>query len=63
MSRKDFELIAAVLREAHDQTDASSTARLLTDSLAEDFAHALARTNDRFDRARFLRACGVPSCT
>lgn len=28
-------------------------------AMADMFAHELAGTNPRFDRARFLRACGV----
>jgi len=28
-------------------------------AVAREFAHALRRTNDRFDEERFLKACGV----
>jgi hypothetical protein len=56
MTRKDFELIARVLREAHSQLTAGSIAAIIVESLAEDFAHDLAATNPRFDRARFLKA-------
>lgn len=53
MSRRDFELIAWTLkRYAEDRFGGE-----LPEGLAEAFADALARTNDRFDRGRFLRAC------
>jgi hypothetical protein len=52
MTKKDFELIAAVLR-------ANSTETVVRERVALDFADELAATNPRFDRARFLRACGV----
>ena len=63
MTRKDYELIAAALAATnqHKATDddyregwfaaASSVAHRLADSLASD--------NPRFDRARFLAACGI----
>lgn len=52
MTRKDFELIAAVLRNAPLHTQGCA----YVDELAEDFADALAETNPRFDRDRFLAA-------
>ncbi|WP_109798667.1 hypothetical protein [Novosphingobium meiothermophilum] len=61
MTRKDYELIAAAVSEARaDMADhpgrlagAAQTARRL--------ASALRTTNPRFDRDRFLAACGVDS--
>lgn len=50
MTRKDYVLIAAALREARTVAEA---ARLLADQLAQD--------NPRFDRERFLKAAGVQS--
>jgi hypothetical protein len=50
MTRKDFELIATAIREYGAQT---GTAQFL---LAGIFADALAATNPRFDRARFIEA-------
>ena len=46
MTRRDFELIAGVLRETN-----------ATPEQAQAFASALAATNPRFDRERFLSAC------
>lgn len=62
MTRKDFELIARTIAALHDEMSAleyepvgTGTVRLAALKLAE----ALATTNPRFDRARFLSACGV----
>ena len=55
MSRKDFELIASIIR---DLSVLPADVRAL---VAGKFATELSNTNARFDRARFLRACGVVS--
>lgn len=58
MTRKDFQLIADVLKGLSlnwgGHLNDASHARVV-----EDFADKLASTNPNFDRARFLRACGV----
>lgn len=51
MTKRDFELIADVLRHNEGYLPESAAAIL---RLA--FAEALKRTNDRFDTERFLRA-------
>ena len=51
MSHAHFRTIAAILRE--ELAAAPITSRPIVDR----FADALARTNPRFDRARFLTAC------
>jgi hypothetical protein len=51
VTRHDFELIAAVVR---DTMAVRAPGRV---ALAVDFAHALAGTNPAFNRARFVRAC------
>lgn len=54
MSKKDFELIAAVL-DLYLSIPAATRK-----GLALRFADALSgQASGRFDRARFLRACGV----
>ena len=53
MQRKHFELIAETVR---DMPNANTTERR---NIAQWFADKLASTNPNFDRARFLRACGV----
>lgn len=53
MSRKDYELIAEVFAKAIH----SNIASLYT--LAEAMANRLEADNPRFDRMRFLKACGL----
>ncbi len=65
MTRQDFQLIADVLKGwvAQDPRMADMRGEQETTNAAVGIAHnmasALAATNPRFDRARFLRACGV----
>ena len=53
MTRKDFELIARVLRNSTELGGAERVA------LAWEFAGALRETNGRFDAQRFVKACSV----
>ena len=55
MSKRDFELIATTIRE-HKQ--GKRTMRL-----ADSLADALATTNSRFDRKKFIAACSVHDST
>ena len=65
MSRKDYELVAGVFRNhvvsmmtcGKDNYAAQVTELGI---LAEDMASALQGNNPRFNRARFLQACGIP---
>ena len=53
MTRKDFQLIADVLK-------ASSTSpvnRMVINELAVTFASELAKTNPRFNKELFIKAC------
>ena len=63
MTKKDFELIANTLLAARWEGP-TPTGRNYIDydtypPLVNDFADALATTNPRFDRARYLKACGI----
>jgi len=64
MTRKDFQLIADAVRqlrtfEAHDAELSEDVAHAVRwSSVADTLASALATTNPRFDRDRFLEACG-----
>lgn len=51
MTRKDYQLIAEVFARSAGDDLAKLIALNLADKLAED--------NPRFDKARFLTACGV----
>lgn len=52
MTRKDFEKIASTIKGLM-VGDAER------EIVAREFAVMLAATNDRFDKGRFLKACGV----
>lgn len=53
MTRKDYELIAGVIATAwHGSADTRA-------DLSNRFADELESTNPRFDRDKFLEACGV----
>lgn len=60
MTKKDYELIAAVITSVRDPDRRMRLGhKHACDNIANEFARVLARTNPRFDRARFLKACGV----
>lgn len=52
MTKKDYELIASVI-------NIPNAIRRTKEGLANDFANTLASKNPRFDKQKFLRACGV----
>ena len=53
MTRKDFELIAAVIKAHRTYEDDGPV-----NQLASDMAEALRATNKQFNRDKFIRACG-----
>lgn len=57
MTKRDFELIAEVM----DDLDGSEIglSRGTHNAIAEALADAFSRTNPRFNRSRFLKACGA----
>ena len=65
MTRKDFQLIADVVRnlrtfEARDAEMSEDVAHAVRwTTVADKLASALATTNPRFDRERFIEACGI----
>ncbi len=62
MTKKDFELIAAAVSRASAwQPTEHVTRAYALQHVADELADALATTNPKFDRARFLAACGVAS--
>ena len=68
MTKKDFELIAAALKEARNHwlaapaiIQTAEAFRYGLEAAASELAHALASDNSRFDRARFLIDCGMNS--
>lgn len=62
MTAKDFVAIAGAVKDARDAANAkieTSNLSQVFDSMAKSLAKVLATTNPKFDRARFLAACGV----
>lgn len=65
MTKKDFIAIAAIIRRtrnsasAKDSPDMRVGGGVATCMVAVRIADHCARDNDRFDRGRFLTACGV----
>ena len=60
MTRKDYILIASIIQDAEINRH-ESTPRITFYFLAHNFADMLARDNPHFNRAKFLKACGVQS--
>lgn len=62
MTKKDFILIAKTIRELPEEVSAAPGLFLVVtggrQAVAEAFADALATTNIRFDRDKFITACG-----
>ncbi len=58
MQRRHFEMIATVLKTAKENAKESSDPVALANFVALQFADRLSATNPRFDRTRFLKACG-----
>lgn len=56
MTRKDYVAIANVLKDSRTAVSRLEVERKL---LAEKIADVMAGDNPRFDRARFLKACGI----
>lgn len=63
MTRKDFELIAATIREVReffeDRYDGDIRMRYIMDTITGTLAGKLKTTNPRFDSERFMRACAT----
>jgi len=59
MTRKDYILIAKAMKESRETEKKRNEP--VVDSAAHTLASYLACDNPRFDRQRFLRACGAVS--
>jgi len=61
MTRKDYVLIARALNDSRPITSSNQFAHAQHHNDCTFIARALANDNPRFDRERFLEACGVQS--
>jgi hypothetical protein len=60
MTRSDYEMIANVVRQHLDATWNTDPSRAMgIETLAMDLATQFAIDNDRFDKARFFKACNI----
>lgn len=63
MTRKDYELIAEAIKSAYDAIDHKADGGVMqmwgVEKAAQSIAWALTDSNTRFDRDRFIKACGV----
>ena len=55
MTRRDYIAIAAAIQGADKYDDGEA----ISASIIERIADVMAQDNPRFDRARFLKACGM----
>ena len=63
MTRKDYNLIAEAIRDAKAATADYADPRMAelgAYEAARYLSYALRDTNPRFERARFMEACGFP---
>ena len=62
-SKKHFEAIAKIVRDAKTDLKSAPNATVARDEvhamIAEDLSEYFASQNPRFDRSRFLKACGL----
>ena len=58
MTKKHFQALAKAVKDRVDNISNESKAASLV-YLANDIADVCKRENDRFDRAKFLEACGL----
>ena len=58
-TQKTYEMIAKVLREQVERTSLNDDAKDMVRLLAWKFSEEFSADNSRFDRYRFLGACGV----
>jgi hypothetical protein len=59
MTRKDYELIARAVKISGMSWEKGATPDTVIREVAGQLAYTLELENPRFDRARFLAACGV----
>lgn len=58
MTKKDFEAFARIIRSEYADAQELET-KLVIERITRRWADVCANDNARFDRARFLAACGI----
>lgn len=59
MTKKDYILIAEAIKKTSDSAKGNLSEECAVQATACNIADVLERDNTRFDRSRFLEACGV----
>jgi hypothetical protein len=64
MTRKDYQAIAILIKatiapDSHDFDEAEPTLLERITALAKGMADYMASENERFNRVKFLKACGI----
>lgn len=57
MTKKHYEAMATIIKEAYDKCPTQNTTRY--DDIVYPLADYFATDNPKFDRERFLTACGI----
>lgn len=59
MTKKDFELIASSLKKSFEEAQGNLNQECTVEGLIIDLSDTLASKNPRFDKQKFLKACGI----
>jgi hypothetical protein len=59
MTKKDYELIASSLKKSFDEAQGNLNQEVTVEGLIIDLSDTLASKNPRFNKEKFLKACGV----
>jgi hypothetical protein len=59
-SRKDYELAASVINQTWQASIFGEPHKAACVDIADEFAGVFADDNPKFDRDRFMKACGLP---
>jgi hypothetical protein len=59
MTRKDYQVIAQIIKQNREDFVEFEDGHTLTGIIAHQFANYAEQDNPRFNRAKFLTACGV----
>lgn len=59
MTKKDFELIASSLKKSFEEAQGNLNQEVTIEGLIIDLSDTLAGKNPRFNKEKFLKACGV----
>ena len=63
MTRKDYEVIASAWKAISATYRGDTSAEKAIHHSVQEIADSLERNNPRFNRDKFIAACGVQNCT